>query len=368
MFVHDCHDAVHKLPRRLPSRVEYQTLTAELRSSGGTVLPGDRVRSVAEIGHGDLEVTGLTVARTVNGADAIVIIRNNGGSVMQKNTATVKVGGANGTQVALVNVKDLAPGEETTVTASIPAAHLNAKDQYDYKVIYLSVASETEETALYNNTAEKLLAPIAVESVALNKQSMEMSVGQKSSLTATCAPATAANKNVVWHCDNLDVLDVDPVTGQITALREGSAVVTAVTEQGNLSAQCRVLVGSGSLSVKGVSISGNDMVAVGGQIKLTAEVTPDTALNKTVQWYCDNGNCAISAGEDGTLTVTGLALGTSRITVVTADGGYTDEVTITVTDQIVPPHTGDRTPLMVCIVLMVVSAAGFSFLRRRKNT
>lgn len=354
----------------LPAAIQSKTLTAELRSSTGAVLPGDHVRATADLGHGDLAVTDVVVTRTEEGADVTATIKNVGGRTVSGNKAIVKVGGSSGVVVSNQQMKKLAPGEEAAIQASIPASQLFARNQYDYKIIRVEAETQSAEMLFYNNAEEALLAPIPVESVALNKQTLEMSVGQTASLKATCEPSTAANKSVVWHCDNLDVLDVDPATGKITARREGSAVVTAVSEHGNLSAQCRVLVGSGSLSVKGVSITSDaDTTTIGlnGSVTLTAIVMPDSALNKTVQWFCDNENCTISVTEDGKLIVTGVQPGTSTITVVTADGGYTSSMTVTVTTDVVIPDTGDHSNLVLWSALLMVSAACLFLILRKKR-
>lgn len=356
---------------RLPAAIQSKTLTAELRSSTGTVLPGDHVRAIADLGHGDLAVTDVVITRTEEGADVTATIKNVGGRTVSSNKAIVKVGGSSGIVVSNQQLKKLAPGEKATIEASIPASQLFAKNQYDYKIIRVEAETQSAEMLFYNNAEEALLAPIPVESVALNRQTLEMSVGQTANLKATCEPSTAANKSVVWHCDNLDVLDVDPVTGKITARREGSAVVTAVSEHGNLSAQCRVLVGSGSLSVKGVSItSDTDTTTIGlnGSVTLTAIVMPDSALNKTVQWFCDNENCIITVTEDGKLIVTGAQPGTSTITVVTADGGYTSSITISITTDVVIPDTGDHSNLVLWSALLMVSAACLFLILQKKHT
>lgn len=318
----------------LPEKIQAKTLTAEMRSKEGTVLPGEAVRSMAEIGQGDLALTSLVLTRTDDGAQAVATLRNEGGRAMNQNEVTVKVGGSSGEVVATKSIAKLEPHAETTVTVSIPASRLAANSQYDYKVIRFEVESQSEELISYNNAIEALLDPIAVESMQLNTNTLEMSVGQMTTIGVTCLPTNAANTSVVWHCNNLDVLEVDPATGVIKALREGVATVTAVTEQGNLSDLCTVRVGSGSLSVGGVGIDGPDAVALGSSIVLTAVVQPDTALNKTVQWYCDNANCTLIPGADGTVEVKGAAKGESKITVVTADGGYTCEKTVSVVDGV----------------------------------
>ena len=319
---------------QLPETIKAQTLTAELRTPDGKAVAGENVRATAEIGYGDLAITSLELVRTGAEVKATARIANEGYRAMRNNELTVKVGGEVGAVVSSHKLKGLNPGEEMTIEVPISAANLEASNQYDYKIIRFEVESESDEAIFYNNVMEKLLDPVPVESVKLDKQNLEMAVGQSTSIGVTCLPMTAANKSVVWHCDNLEVVNVDHETGKITALNEGTATITAVSEHGNLSDRCLIIVGSGSLSVSSVSITGAAEIALGDSIVLTAVIKPDTALNKTVQWHCDNDNCNLTPGPDGTVLVEGLKEGQSKITVVTADGGYTSEITITVINMV----------------------------------
>lgn len=52
-------------------------------------------------------------------------------------------------------------------------------------------------------------------------------------LTATVLPATASNKKVHWVSSNPAVATVDVNTGLVTETGTGSAVITAITEDGN---------------------------------------------------------------------------------------------------------------------------------------
>mgnify|MGYP006262587019 CR=1 FL=1 len=84
-----------------------------------------------------------------------------------------------------------------------------------------------------------------------------------------------------------------------------------------------------TVPVTGVSIGQGTALALapGDSSQLTSDVTPSNASNKGVTW---------SSGTPATATVNGLgyvtavAGGTSIITVTTADGGFTDTITVTV--------------------------------------
>ena len=82
---------------------------------------------------------------------------------------------------------------------------------------------------------------IPVESVSLNHASLELQVGQTSTLSATVLPASASEKAVTWTSDNTDVATVT-FYGLVTAVSYGSATITARTNDGLKVATCVVTV------------------------------------------------------------------------------------------------------------------------------
>ncbi len=76
--------------------------------------------------------------------------------------------------------------------------------------------------------------------VGLNKTSTSIGVGYTETLTATLAPATASNQNISWTSSDTDVATV--ANGIVTAVAEGSATITATTEDGSFTATCDVTV------------------------------------------------------------------------------------------------------------------------------
>ncbi len=80
-------------------------------------------------------------------------------------------------------------------------------------------------------------------------------------------------------------------------------------------------------AVNGVTISAqNGMLTAGNTTQLSATVLPNNASNQNVSWTSDNSSVATVFNG----VVTGVSVGTANITVTTADGGFTDSATITV--------------------------------------
>ena len=81
------------------------------------------------------------------------------------------------------------------------------------------------------------------ESVTLDKSALTLAVNGTKQLTATVAPDDAANKSVRWTSSDSTVVKVDE-NGNLTALKEGAATITAtaISGSGRIKASCKVTV------------------------------------------------------------------------------------------------------------------------------
>lgn len=87
------------------------------------------------------------------------------------------------------------------------------------------------------------------------------------------------------------------------------------------------------VAVAGVAVNPENIeLSLGGTAKLTAEVTPSNASDKTLSWL--SGNPSVVYVKDGELMA--LAAGTADVTVTTNDGGYKAVCKVTVKDDIAP--------------------------------
>ena len=84
------------------------------------------------------------------------------------------------------------------------------------------------------------------------------------------------------------------------------------------------------MAVTGVTLNkATTSIAVGDDETLVATVAPANATVKTVTWESDDDEVATV---DSTGKVLGVSAGTATITVTTADGGFTDDCEVTVTN------------------------------------
>ena len=79
-----------------------------------------------------------------------------------------------------------------------------------------------------------------VTGVSLSKSTLGINEGSSASLTATVSPSNATNKEVTWTTSNSSVVKVN--NGELTAVKVGTATVTATTVDGGFTASCNVTV------------------------------------------------------------------------------------------------------------------------------
>ena len=159
---------------------------------------------------------------------------------------------------------------------------------------------------------------VAVTGITLDKTEAELTVGSSLVLTPTIVPANATNTNVVWASDTNAVARVS-ANGKVTAIAEGTTIITVTTEDGEKTACCTVTVKEEDPEAVAVTEVSLDKTAkelkVGGTLILTATVKPDDATNKELIWESSKPSVATV---DQTGKVTAVTVGKAVITVSSA--------------------------------------------------
>lgn len=81
---------------------------------------------------------------------------------------------------------------------------------------------------------------VKVSSISLNMTSVSLTAGSSATLVATVSPSNATNKKVVWMSSNASVASVN--NGTVTAIAEGEATITVISEDSGASATCKLTV------------------------------------------------------------------------------------------------------------------------------
>ena len=156
---------------------------------------------------------------------------------------------------------------------------------------------------------------VAATGVTVNTTALKINVGESRQVSATVAPANAADKNVTWSSDNTAVAKVTS-DGVVYAIAEGTANVTAKTANGK-TATIAVTVSTVKADSVKLSASKVTLTSIGASKTVKATVNPTNTTDKTVTWSSSNKKVA-TVDKNGKIVAKGN--GKATITVKTANG------------------------------------------------
>lgn len=166
---------------------------------------------------------------------------------------------------------------------------------------------------------------VAVESVSLSQAELSITVGENASLSYVITPSNASVKDVTWKSSLPSVATISQ-SGRVDAVAEGKAIITITTKDGSKTASCSVTVKP--VSVSSVTLDKESItLKIGETATLNATVMPENAANKKVSWSSSNASVATV---DSNGKVTGISVGSAKITVTTDDGGKTASCSVAV--------------------------------------
>ena len=225
---------------------------------------------------------------------------------------------------------DLAVGTATSVRVNV-APYVAKKKGVTYATSDESIATVTSKgrltgiaegdcqlivTSVYDTTVSATIPVhivIPVDTLTLTAPENTVPVGGTLQLSVAYSPENATQKSAAFSSANSSVASVSP-TGLVTGLKRGTAVITAISSDGEAKATLKVTV---SQPVQSVTVTPTDgKAAVGRKIQLKANVAPTNANNKSVDWTSDNESIAV-VNSKGTVTVKGV--GSATITATSSD-------------------------------------------------
>jgi uncharacterized protein YjdB len=165
---------------------------------------------------------------------------------------------------------------------------------------------------------------IGVQKITLNTSNISLSKGTTFQSTATITPSNATNKTVIWSSAISSIATVSP-TGLITAVGNGTGIITCFTQEGNKTASIIVRV---TTPVSAVRLNQTAITIVRNTThQLASIISPSTASNQAVLWSTSNSAIATVSSSGN---VRGIAIGSVVITAQTADGSFRAACNVTV--------------------------------------
>ncbi|MCH6255009.1 Ig-like domain-containing protein [Puniceicoccaceae bacterium K14] len=130
---------------------------------------------------------------------------------------------------------------------------------------------------------------IRVSGVSVLPSDLSLSVGESGSLSAEVTPVDATDTSVTWSTSDSEVATVDE-TGQVTAVNEGSATITATTNEGGFRDTSAVSVANVDREAPGVpsAVSVESVTATSVELSWNASADNIGVVGYTV--YTDGGS------------------------------------------------------------------------------
>ncbi|MBR5485820.1 MAG: N-acetylmuramoyl-L-alanine amidase [Oscillospiraceae bacterium] len=175
-------------------------------------------------------------------------------------------------------------------------------------------------------------------SIDLEKSKITLEEGESITLEYTLSDND--DDEVKWSSDDEDVAEVNS-RGKVTAVGEGTAIITVTHKDSGEKDTCKVTVTSededdededeDEVEVTGIELDEEEVeLEVGETIYLTETIKPSKATNTDVEWESDDEDVA-EVNSRGKVTAVGE--GECTITVTTDDGEFTAECVIIVTED-----------------------------------
>lgn len=225
-----------------------ETLTATVSPTNATnkeITWASSNQSIVTVNNGEITAKGVGTAKitatTKDGnkvASCTVVVTNNVTGITIK-TAPTKVIYNKGESLNLTGGKititrQSGEKQDIDITSSMVSGYDSSKTgKQTITVTYEGKTTSFEITV--NETTN-----VSVTGISLNKTTAEIKVGEWVIVEATITPSNATDKNIIWSSSDEGIATV--INGKITAVKEGTATITAKTNDGGKTATCKVNV------------------------------------------------------------------------------------------------------------------------------
>ncbi|MBO7479523.1 MAG: Ig domain-containing protein [Bacteroidales bacterium] len=171
-------------------------------------------------------------------------------------------------------------------------------------------------------SCEEPVVEIKVSSLTLNSESLSMTEGESFKLNATVAPDNATDKTVIWSTSDAGIANVED--GMVTAVKPGTATITAASKDGGAKVTCPVTVAAKIIPVSSITLSQKEVsLDVGETVTLKATVKPENTTEAVV-WTSNNPS--VATVKDG--VVTAVKTGAASITATAGDKNASCTITV----------------------------------------
>ena len=168
---------------------------------------------------------------------------------------------------------------------------------------------------------------VHIDEIKMKTEELNLNKGENGWIGVTYNPSNASNKVLTWKSSNEDVAIVRE--GNVKAVGEGTAILTATSEDGGKTASCKVIVTGGKKHLENIALKTTTLEMKPGEGKtIYVEYNPSDVEDKVLYWTLNNEK--VVTVREGYVKAVGE--GTTTITATSRDGNKTATCKITVSD------------------------------------
>ena len=271
----------------------------------------------------DNPITGLNFAITTD----TIPMQINSELDVQAVATPANADNINTLQWSIVPIAPATPGLVTI--ASNSGLRVKIQSATTPGIARLTVTSTNGVTA---NRVIKVLDPIHVTAMTIDKDTVSLPVGKKDTLTARILPAEALNKKVTWTSTNPSFAAVERLTDTtavVTGKTVGVAMIVGETEDGNFKDTCYIYVRN-AVELKAIKLDKQKIrLKLNTTDTLAVAFSPANASDQRVKFLSADTSIATV---DANGVIKGLKTGTVYVSVTSLEGGFKDSCEVTVYD------------------------------------
>jgi len=165
---------------------------------------------------------------------------------------------------------------------------------------FSSTSSSSSSSSSTSLSSSSVATDVLVEKLTFSKASVDLIINRGYQVEYTIEPANASNKNLRWASSDYVVAAVTK-EGRITALSEGTAIISATTRDGsNISTSLTVNVSPIAVNELSLEVSNKEM-KVGDIFQIEPLIYPSNATYQDVSYVSSNQSIA-SVNKNGLVT------------------------------------------------------------------
>ena len=274
---------------------------------------------VASVGNGHIWGEGV--------GQALIYARATDGSGTVSNMITVTVS-SGCILVESINITDssipLKVGETAILNAIVYPANADNQDlvwssnntsvaEVDGNMVRAKSSGHAVITACSTDGSEKrdccdvyVSTDIMVKSIEVSPSELTLIVKKSAFLRAEVCPSNATKPYVTWFSGNMNVAEVNPCSGMVTAIGVGHATIWAKSvDGGNVLGKCELTVTNPNPVESIYWCETVSQLKVGDEFTFKAAICPEDATNKKINWISTDDSVA-TINQSGKLKAVGV--------------------------------------------------------------